>query len=102
MEFIYCIQPEDPCKWLIDLGPFFDRFGPAISMEVEMSTNTVVQAALRNFSRRKWIDLKDPRVATTIDLIGSSIPNVVPLKNVILTTPVTNEENLALRKLYFS
>jgi hypothetical protein len=102
MDFIYCAQPEDPCLWLIDLGPFFDRFGPAVSMEVEMSTNATVQAVLRNFSRRKWIDLRDPRVASGIDLIASVITNVIPLKTFILTTPVAPVDNLALRKAYFS
>ena len=101
-QFIMCLQPDDPCLWLIDLGPFFDRFGPNVSMEVELSTNATVQAVLRNFNRRKWIDLKDSRVSASIDLIGSIVTNVVPLKATILTTPVSYSDNIALRRAYFS
>jgi hypothetical protein len=92
----------DPCEWLIDIGPFFDRFG-ATKMAVLTSADAGVKAIMQDVQVRKWIDLKRADVASSLAYIGSVVPSVTAaLRTAILTTPVTTEENLALRKLYFS
>ena len=93
----------DPTEWLIDVGPFFDRFGPA-KLAVLSSSDAAVRALMTDLQVRKWIDLKRADVAQGIDLlISKSIPGLdAALKNAILTTPVQPVENLALRKEYFS
>lgn len=93
--------PQDPTAWLIDIGPFFDRFGAA-KMAVLTSSDPAVRAILSDLQVRKWIDLKRSDVAQGLQYIGSIIPAVtVALQGTILHTPVKPEENLALRKLYF-
>lgn len=93
--------PVNPTEWLIDIGPFFDRFGPA-KMAVLTSTDAGVKAILADTQVRKWIDLQSPDVAQSVAYIGSVVSAVTPaLQTAILTTPVTPAENLALRKLYF-
>lgn len=94
--------PVDPCLWLIDIGPFYDRFGAA-KMPVLTSPDAGVRAIMSDVQIRKWIDLQNPEVASSLAYIGSKVAAVTPaLQTAILTTPVTAEENLALRKLYFS
>ena len=91
-----------PTEWLIDIGPFFDRFGAA-KMAVLRSADAGVKAIIADLQVRKWIDLKRADVATGLQYVGSKVAAVTPaLQTAILTTPVTPEENLALRKLYFS
>ena len=94
--------PVDPCVWLLDLGPFFDRFGAA-KMAVLTSADVGVQAILKDVTIRKWIDLKNTEVASSLQYIGSKVPSVTTaLQTAILTTVVTAAENLALRRLYFA
>jgi len=94
-------EPADPCEWLIDLGPYFDRFD-ATKMAVLTSTDAGVKAIIQDASIRKWIDLRLPAVAQALTYIGSVIPAVdATLRSAILNTPVSTEENRALRKLYF-
>lgn len=94
--------PADPTAWLIDIGPFFDRFGAA-KMAVLTSTDAGIKAILADTQVRKWIDLQRTDVAQSVAYIGSVVAAVTPaLQTAILTAPVTHEENLALRKLYFS
>lgn len=104
MQVIY-IPPfvENKTEWLIDVGPFFDRFKTA-KMPLLLSTNATVKALLSDIQVRKWIDLKRPDVSQAIDaLIALGVTNMTTeLKNEILNTPVTAEENLALRKQFFS
>ena len=89
-------------EWLLDLGPFFDRFGPA-KMAVLTSPDAVVQAIVKDAGIRKWIDLQNPEVAQSLAYIGTKVAAVTPeLQAAILTTPVAVIDNLALRKLYFS
>jgi hypothetical protein len=89
-------------QWYIDVGPFFDRFGEA-AMPVLMSDNAIVKAMLENLRARKWIDLQRPDVAQGVQLIGSVIPAVTPeIQASIINTPVRDDENMALRKLFFS
>lgn len=93
--------PVDPCQYLIDIGPFYDRFGSA-KMAVLTSADATVKAILSDVSIRKWIDLKRSDVASSLAYIGSVVPALTStLQTAILTTPVTAEENRALRKSYF-
>lgn len=93
--------PVNPAEWLIDIGPFFDRFGAA-KMAVLTSTDAGVKAILADTQVRKWIDLQRADVAQSVAYIGTVVSAVTPaLQAAILTTPVSPEENLALRKLYF-
>lgn len=93
--------PPPPYAWFIDIGPFFDRFGSA-KLAVLTSTDTGVKAVVTDCTVRKWIDLQRPDVATALAYIGSVVPAVdAALRAAILTTPVGDHENLALRKLYF-
>ena len=93
----------NPTEWLINVGPFFDRFGPA-KMAVLAHPDALVQALVKDLQVRKWIDLKRADVGQGIDLlISKSISGVdAALKAEILTAPVMHEENLALRQTYFS
>ena len=94
-------QANDP-EWFIDIGAFYDRFG-AEKMNVLTSSNVVVQAIIKDVSVRKWIDLNRVDVAMALAAIGSIVTSVTPLmQTTILTTPVADHENLALRKVYFS
>ena len=94
--------PSQPWEWLIDIGPFFDRFGAA-KMAVLTSADPGVQAILKDTQIRKWLDLKLPEVAQSVAYVGTKVPAVTAeLQGAILNTPVAPAENLALRKLYFS
>ena len=92
----------NPTEWLIDVGQFFDRFGAA-KMAVLTSTDPGVKAILADTQVRKWIDLQRADVAQSVAYIGTVVAAVTPaLQTAILTTPVSPEENLALRKQFFS
>lgn len=94
--------PVDPTAWIIDIGPFYDRFGAA-KMAVLTSTDAGVKAIMADVQIRKWIDLQRADVASSLAYIGSVVAALTPaIQTAILTTPVSAEENLALRKLYFS
>lgn len=89
-------------KWLIDIGTFFDRFGAA-KLAVLSSSDPTVQAIIRDVQTRKWIDLKRTDVAQSIAYIRTVVPAVTAeLATAVLNTPVSEAENFALRKLYFS
>ena len=94
--------PAQPWEWLIDIGPFFDRFGAA-KMAVLTSTDVGVQAVIKDTQIRKWLDLKLPEIASAVAYIGTKVPALTAnLQQSILNTPVEEKDNLALRKLYFS
>ena len=94
--------PAQPWEWLIDVGPFFDRFGAA-KMAVLTSSDAGVQAVIKDTQIRKWLDLKLPEIASAVAYIGTKVPALTAeLQQSILNTPVEEKENLALRKLYFS
>lgn len=94
--------PAQPWEWLIDIGSFFDRFGAA-KMAVLTSTDPDVRAILKDTQVREWLDLKLPELAQSVAYLGTKVPAVTAeLQAAILTTPVAEAENLALRKLYFS
>ena len=89
-------------EWLIDIGPFFYRFGTA-KMAVLTSSDVGVQAIIKDTQVRKWLDLKLPEIASAVAYVGTKVPSVTQeLQQNILNTPVAETENLALRKLYFS
>ena len=95
-------QPVPVWEWLIDIGPFFDRFSAA-KMAVLTSSDVGVQAIIKDTQVRKWLDLKLPEIASAVAYIGTKVPEVTPeLQQSILNTPVEEKENLALHKLYFS
>lgn len=95
------VAPVDPCEWLIDIGPFFDRFG-ATKTAILTSTDVGIKAIVQDTVIRKWIDLQRADVISALAYIGSQIPAVdTTLQSAILTTPVAEEENMALRKTYF-
>lgn len=91
-----------PTAWLIDVGPFMDRFGAA-KLAVLASSNATVRALVTDLLARKWVDLQRPDLAIGIDLIiAAGVPGVdAALKSAILTAPVQHAEQLALRRLYF-
>lgn len=95
--------PPDPAEWLIDIGPFFDRFGAA-KLALLASTDATVRALVTDLQVRKWIDLQRPDVAQGIDLlVAMGVPGVTnALKWAVLTTPVEPHENLALRRTFFA
>ena len=93
---------EDQTQYLIDIGPFFDRFGSA-KMQVLTSSDLGVQAIIKDTQVRKWLDLRLPEIAQSVEYVASKVPAVTEeVKNNVLHTPVAEHENLALRKLYFS
>ena len=97
-------EPAAPSQteWLIDIGAFFDRFGAA-KMAVLTSADAGVKAILADTQVRKWVDLKRADVAQSVAYVGTAVAAVTPaLQTAILTTPVGPEENLALRKQFFS
>ena len=92
---------EDQTQYLIDIGPFFDRFGSA-KMQVLTSSDLGVQAIIKDTQVRKWLDLRLPEIAQSVEYVASKVPAVTEeVKNNVLYTPVAEHENLALRKLYF-
>lgn len=94
-------SPAPVWAMYIDIGPFFDRFGAA-KLAVLVSLDLGVKAIVQDCSIRKWIDLANPEVATSLAYIGSKVPALTAgIQLSILNTPVTAPENLALRTLYF-
>lgn len=106
------VSPTPEWEWYIDHGPFTDRLGTAATFAIDTSTDPAFVAIRADFARRKWIDLKDSRVAAMVSyLAGQPLPSLGTLAPPLLTaeqaaealtTPVAPTENLALRKLYFS
>ncbi|WP_409482591.1 hypothetical protein [Noviherbaspirillum sp. ST 5-3] len=95
---------ESETEWLIDIGPFFDRFDAsgASTMSILSSVDVQVQALVKNVMARKWIDLKRADLPQMMDLLISKGLLTAEQKSYILMTPLAPEENLALRRLYFS
>ena len=94
--------PAPEWEWYIDIGPFFDRFGAA-KMAVLTSADVGVQAILKDTQVRKWLDLKLPELTQSVQYVASKVKAVTPeIVDSIMNTPVSENENLALRKTYFS
>jgi hypothetical protein len=93
--------PGHPAQWLLDTGPFYDRFLGAKSL-VLGSTDPGILIILKDISPRKWVDLTLPQVGNAVAYIGSVIPQVsASLRFAIMNTVPTFEEQRALRTLYF-
>ena len=100
-DYVAPPEPAPVWTWYIDKGPFFDRFG-ASKMAVLTSSDAVVKALLADINNRHWIDLQLADVQQAVAYIGTAVPSVdSALQSAILTTPVSLEDNLALRKLFF-
>ena len=94
---------EDPRVWWLDVGPFYDRFGPD-ALAIAASDHGACKAVQTLTGVRKYIDLQDPRIGSMIDmLIATSQPTAVayapgsgPMtaakKAAILSTPTTEYE----------
>lgn len=94
---------EDPRIWWTDVGPFYDRFGPD-ALVIAASDHGACKAVQTLTSMRKYIDLKDLRVASMIDMLiatgqpvaqpwaPGSGPMTAAKKAAILTTPTTEYE----------
>lgn len=88
-------------EWYIDGGAFMDRFREA-KMAILTSADPGVRALIQDLQMRKWIDLKRADVVESLAYIQTKVPLLTNvLIQEILTIPVTESENLALRKLYF-
>lgn len=98
------VEPEaDPRLWWVDVGPFYDRFGTD-ALAIAASDHGACRAVQTLTGVRKYIDLRDPRVAAMIDmLIATAQPAAQPWapgsgpitpekKAAILTTPTTEYE----------
>lgn len=86
-------------KWLIDIGPFFDRFDTQ-KLNILASTDPLVVAIVKDVQSRKWVDLRRSDVGQAIDaLIGKGLCTT-DLKAGILSTPVTHMEQVALMVTY--
>ncbi len=72
-------------------------------MAILTRQNATVKAIISDLQVRKWVDLKRADVGQGIDaLMAVGINEVTAeLKSSVLNTPVTADENLALRRLYF-
>lgn len=106
------VQTGPDWAWFIDHGPFADRLGATATMTIDVSADPGFVAIRADFARRKWIDLKDPRVAATVNyLAGQPLPVLGALATPLITPERAAQilaakpeltENLALRKLYFN
>ena len=89
------------CSAMIDIGSFFDRFGP-LRFKILASDDVMVRAIVRDAQARKWIQLDHPDTAQAVRLISETVPELTAeIIAHVLATPVHPEENLALRRLYF-
>jgi hypothetical protein len=96
------IEQDSPWEWFIDVGPFFDRFG-AFKLPILINSDPGIKALITDLQVRKWVDLQNNEVAAGLAYISTIIPAFTSdIRLQILTTPVTTEENRALRKLYFN
>lgn len=86
-------------KWLMDIGPFFDRFDTK-KLAILASTDPVVVAIVKDVQSRKWVDLRRPDVAKAIDVLIAKELCTAELKANVLETPVTHMEQVALMVNY--
>lgn len=97
------VPEEDPRIWWLDVGPFYDRFGTD-AVAIASSDHGACKAVQTLTGVRKYIDLKDPRIAQMIDMLiataqpaaqpwaPGSGPMTVEKKEAILTTPTAEHE----------
>lgn len=78
--------------WYIEVGAFYDRFGPA-KIPVLASSDATVQALVRDTQIRKYIDLKRPDVAQFVGYVATKVPEVTAdIQAAVLEAPTTDEE----------
>ena len=94
---------EDPRLWWVDVGPFYDRFG-VDALAIAASDHGACKAVQTLTGVRKYIDLRDPRVDSMIDMLiataqpaaqawaPGSGPMTADKKAAILNTPTTEYE----------
>lgn len=98
----YTLFPVSPWTFLIDIGPFYDRFA-ASKMAVLTSHDATIRAIIQDLNIRKWVDLTRSDVSQAVNFISTIVPSLTQdLKVSILTDPVRLDEQSALRKIYFS
>ena len=98
------MEPEDdPRIWWIDIGPFKDRLG-MLAPTIYASNHDACKGVVGLVEGRKYIDLKDPRIAAMMGvLIAVAQPAVNPvwpgsgpmtaaMRDEILNTPTTEYE----------
>ena len=106
----------DLCEWLVDVGPWKDRFdsiGYSGLKGIVLAlgrTNDICYAANSDLVGRKYVDLQTRR--QELLTILAAIANVVTaagypeftlsMRTAMVDTPASPKENEALRKDYFS
>ncbi|MFT0533153.1 hypothetical protein ACMHYJ_10070 [Castellaniella hirudinis] len=76
-------------QW-IEVGSFYDRFGPA-KIPVLASTDPTAQALVRDTQIRKYIDLARPDVQQFIQYLGTVVPEVTPEVQAAVLSPRTTD-----------
>lgn len=94
--------PAEDTTYLVDVGPFFDRF-EAAQLAVLSHTDPMLRAFIESCKVRKWIYTKHPFVAMGVDrVISLGIAGVdAAMKARIMDTPARYSEQESLLKLYF-
>lgn len=93
-------QPGDlGTKWLVDIGPFFDRFD-TYKLQILSSTDPLVSAIVKDVQSRKWVDLRRSDVGAAIDALITKALCTPELKAGILESPVAHMEQVALMTTY--
>lgn len=77
-------------QW-IEVGSFYDRFGPA-KIPVLASADATVQALVRDTQVRKYIDLARPDVQQFIQYLGTVVPEVTPEVQATVLDPKTVDD----------
>lgn len=106
----------DPCEWLVDTGPWkdrFDTFGYPGLRGIVLAlgrTNDTCYAANADLVGRKYVDLKSRRAELLAVLasiaavvVAAGFPEfTLAMRTAMVDPPAEPEENAALRKDYFS
>lgn len=97
--------PEEPTTWLLDIGPFFNRFGAAKTPALQ-SSDATVRAFVTEVMASKWVDLasrRDDIIAACDYMIAIGIAGMTTtLRDNIVNKPAKQIENIALRKQFFN
>lgn len=117
-EFVDVAPPVvvDPCEWLVDTGPWkdrFDTFGYPGLRGIVLAlgrTNDTCYAANADLVGRKYVDLKNRRAELLAVLasiaavvVAAGFPEfTLAMRTAMVDTPAEPEENAALRKDYFA
>lgn len=102
-QIVPVVPPEDHRLWWVDVGPFKDRLGmdaPAIYA----STHDACKGVVGLVEGRKYINLKDPRIAAMMQVLiataqpaasavwPGSGPMTAAKRDAILNTPTAEDE----------